>query len=149
MANDLIEHYNSKKIAELKSIEPKWAYGSNSGKILDPTLWLGSQRYAIYIAEIKELVLNAVFAEVDTENLFTADYRNNIRTAKILQRWDNGEFIDPPTIMLCTYDRTKLAFYDGRHRTKTALLLGAQQIPVAIDKADFSIIKNIINLTGS
>lgn len=148
MANDLIEQYSCKSIAELQSIEPKWAYGSNAGKILDLALSPDINRYAIYIAEIKELILNSEFGEVDAQNLFTGDFKNNIRTAKILQRWDNGGFLDPPTVMPCTYDCTKLAFNDGRHRTKTAMILGAMYIPVAIDKTDFSRIKNIINLTG-
>jgi hypothetical protein len=144
-----IEYYKKKTIHELMTIEPKWAYGKNADKIFDSALKPVNKRYTIYCVETIRLIENSLFLEVDLNNLFTDDYKNNIRISRILSRWDNSDFVDPPIVFISKECKNKLTFYDGRHRTKLAYLLGSTYIPLAIDDSDVSAIKKIINLFNS
>ena len=94
-----------------------------------------------------ELIKNAEFGEVDINNLFTGDLKNDYRIARILSRWENYEFVDPPCIGIESIEKRRLSFTDGRHRTKLTYLLGHRQMPVAVNKLEIKEIAKIIKLT--
>lgn len=62
------------------------------------------------------------FGEVNLDQLFTGNGRNDIRVAQVLHRWDNGQYVDPPNIFY-SKQYNKMLFGDGCYRTKTAYLL--------------------------
>lgn len=134
--------YQSKTLEELQTIRPKWAYGQNSKKALQDF----NEDYEIFLVKSVDLISNAEMYEVNTEVLFTGVDINDGRIMKILHRWDNDKFIDPPTIGLCNINSNKVSFLDGRHRAKVAYFLEYFQIPVLIYKPDIDCISKILKL---
>ena len=129
---EYINLYKDKSISELRSINPKWACGKNVDKLLDYIQNPKNNEYTIFNVEPSELIKNAELNEVNLQKLFTGDITNDYRISRILYRWENDEFVDPPCVGICSFEKKKLAFTDGRHRSKLAFLLGHKQIPVAI-----------------
>jgi hypothetical protein len=84
--------------------------------------------------------------EVRTDALFTGELLNDSRVAGILNRWDQHEFVDPPTVGLCMNFKGKLSLSDGRHRAKLSFLLGHKQIPIAVHKTEIEKVLQIIPL---
>jgi len=138
--------YLKKSIQELKLIEPKWAYGKHAHNLLDFSLHPRNQEYTIFLVETSELIKNAELNEVNTTIIFTGDTVNDIRITSILHRWENHEFVDPPTVDLCTLNNNKLSLSDGRHRTKLSYLLGIKQIPIAVHNTLIKQVSEIIHL---
>lgn len=97
--------------------------------------------------QVKELIYSSTFNEVDVTRLFMGDIVNDTRIARILSRWDNNLFVDPPTVFLSTQCKGKLQFSDGRHRAKLTYLLGIKRIPIAIDKSDIDTVSQILSLS--
>lgn len=138
--------YESKSLDGLKSIKPKWAYGDNVGKLYDYIQNPKNNEYTIFIVNTLELIKNAEFGEVDINNLFTGDLKNDYRIARILSRWENCEFVDPPCIGIDSTEKNRIVFTDGRHRTKLTYLLGHRQMPVAVNNLEIKEISKIIKL---
>lgn len=76
--------------------------------------------------------------------LFINEKLNDGRVARILHNWDNDIYLDPPIVEICNHDFNKISFSDGRHRTKTAYLLDADLVPIAVHKSDFKKVINIL-----
>lgn len=146
---ELLNIYQKKSIQELQKIQPKWAYGKYASNILDFSLHPQNEEYIIFLVETFELITNAELYEVKTECIFTGNIINDIRIASILNRWENNLFVDPPTIYLCTTNKNKLSFSDGRHRTKVTYLLGIKQIPIAVHNSQIRKVGEIVNLLPS
>lgn len=143
--DELKERYNGQSIQELKLIKPSWAFSYNSSKLYRKYLRKSALEYKILVVNVERLADYAVFDEVDLKTLFTGTEPNDHRVARILYRWENGLFIDPPEIYL-TEGKQVLKFHDGRHRTKVAYHLGFEKIPVAIFLTDFKRIKKMLKL---
>ncbi|SHL81906.1 hypothetical protein [Flavobacterium xanthum] len=103
--------------------------------------------YEVLLVKAEELISNAEMYEVSTEVLFTGSEINDRRISKILHRWDNDKFIDPPIIGVCKINSNKVLFSDGRHRVKVAYFLKYFQIPGLIYKPDIDCISKILKLT--
>ncbi|TAJ51437.1 MAG: hypothetical protein EPO58_12630 [Chitinophagaceae bacterium] len=142
-----INYYKEKSLTELQSIIPKWAYDSNSDRILDTTLHPSAEEYFIFLVETKKLIQISELHEVNPDILFTGDKLNDGRVATILHRWDNNQFIDPPTVEIFDRDKSKLCFSDGRHRSKTNYLLGHKKMPIAIHRTQIKNISKLLELT--
>ena len=138
--------YESKSLEEIKLIKPKWAYGDNVGELYDYIQNPKNNEYTIFIVNTLELIKNAEFGEVDISILFTGDINNNYRIARILSRWENCEFVDPPCIGIDSTEKNRIVFTDGRHRTKLTYLLGHRQMPVAVSNLEIKEISKIIKL---
>ena len=138
--------YKGKTLQELKFITPKWAYADNIDKILDSTLHPKTNEYLIFNVDTEELFKKSELYEVNNKLLFTEESLNDGRVATILYRWDNGLFIDPPTIGTFDFKSKKLSFSDGRHRSKTAYFLGCEKIPIAIHKSQVEEVEKLIKL---
>ena len=143
---ETFDFYLKKSLNELRKIQPKWACGKNISKILDYDLSPINNRYAIYSVKVKELIDNSIFNEVNLTKLFTGDVINDIRIARILARWDNNLFVDPPTIFFSNQHQDKLQFSDGRHRAKLTYLLGHDEISIAVANSDVNRISQILQL---
>ena len=130
--DDQLNIYKQRSIEELKKVEPKWACGKYVNKLYDGELHPKRNEYTIFLVKTSEIISNAEFAEVDINALFTGNSKNDFRITRLLYRWENNFFVDPPTLGLCSYENKKLSFSDGRHRTKLSYLLGYQKIPIAI-----------------
>ncbi|KEZ94467.1 hypothetical protein IL45_00880 [Nonlabens ulvanivorans] len=127
--------YNKvKKMTEedLMKISPKWAVGKNYTKCSEPK-FLPDSDYTIIELNLSKLIESTDFIELNPYELITDDI-NDFRFVYIIERWDNGLFIDPPTIYLTNNDE-KVRITDGRHRTIAAYHTGAELIPVAIHKS--------------
>lgn len=143
-----IEYYKNKSLTELQSIIPKWAYANDSDKMLDSSLHPKEEEYLIFLVDTKELFTISEFHEVNPKLLFTGEPLNDGRVATILHRWQNNQFIDPPTVRIFERNKSKLCFSDGRHRSKTSYLLGSKQIPIAIHKTQIKKISKLLTLTS-
>jgi len=143
---EYLEIYKSRSIEQLKLIQPNWAYGKNVDKLLDKIQDPINNEYIIFITDITDLILKTDFHEVNHDLLFTGDLKNDFRIARVLYRWENKEFVDPPCIGIDTLTKDKLIFVDGRHRTKLTYLLGYKQIPIAIDNFSIPRISKILKL---
>ena len=146
---DCVSLYEDRSITELKSIQPKWAYGMNVDKLLDYIQNPKHEEYSIFLVDPNELIANAELLEVTTNKLFTGEANNDYRIARILYRWENGYFVDPPSIGISSPLAKKLTFTDGRHRTKLCYFLGHKQIPIAIGNFEIQQISTIIKLTST
>jgi len=137
--------YANKSINELKLIQPKWAFGKNHRKAMYTQDFL-NVRHTIYYAKLYQIVEHLEFGEVQMHQLFTGESINDTRVARILNRWNNHEFVDPPNIYVPK--RSNLIYFgNGRHRTKTAYLLGQEQIPLIIPDEDVYLIKEVLQLS--
>jgi hypothetical protein len=111
----LIDHYQNKSSTEVRSIFPKWAAGSDKDKMLNKELDPIYLRYQIVSVNLKDLVKFSEFGEFDFNCLFTGQLLNDYRIANLLARWDNGLFVDPPSIYLDPNKVARIAYADGRH----------------------------------
>ena len=144
---EYVSLYKYRSITELKLIPPKWAYGKNVDKLLDYIQNPVNREYTIFLVNSVDLILNAELNEINPNILFTGESNNDYRIARILFRWDNDYFVDPPCIGISSPNDKKITFTDGRHRTKLSYILGHQQIPVAIHNFQIPKISDIIKLT--
>ncbi|RZL60374.1 MAG: hypothetical protein EOO93_14190 [Pedobacter sp.] len=137
--------YLDKNIEELKTIEPNWAYGKHyrKARYTQELLNVGCNIFHVKLAEI---IKYADFGEVRLDKLFHGENNNDKRIAEIIYRWDNSQFVDPPHIYL-DIDKKTILFSDGRHRTKTAYLLGQLQIPIIVSIDDVLSIKQLLALS--
>lgn len=142
----LIEQYQNKPLSEIRSILPKWAVDSDKNKLLNKELDPSHQRYHIVNVNLKDLMKFSDFGEFDFNRLFTGQVQNDYRIANLLSRWDNGFFVDPPSIYLDSRKVVRIAYSDGRHRTKLSHFMRLEKIPVAIDNEDFELIKQTLSL---
>lgn len=145
MFEQRIKFYIEKPLAQLQSIIPKWAYGTDSDQMLDIALHPKSGEYIIFLVDTKYLIEKSEFNEVIPDILFTGEILNDGRGATILHRWENNKFIDPPTVEIFN-GNNKLCFSDGRHRSKTTYLLGNKHMPIAIQQTEVGKISKIIEL---
>lgn len=143
---ELLNYYRHLPIESLRLIEAKWAYGKNRNKTLDPDLHPSQSRYLIYLAVPPEIISNAELGDLQIQSLFTGQPNNDVRITRILYRWQNDYFVDPPIIGRSNLDRNRLWFSDGRHRTKLSFILQLQKIPIAINKDDLKEVGSIIKL---
>lgn len=141
-----IAYYRNKSLDELQRIIPVWAHGNNADKIYDAALRPERKEFCIFIVNTKELINASIFFEVNPEIMFTGVPLNDVRVSGILNRWDHQQFIDPPTVVVYDTKNRLLSFSDGRHRTKTAFLLGSQEIPIAVHISQIDIISSFISL---
>ncbi|GAA3916885.1 hypothetical protein GO495_19845 [Chitinophaga oryziterrae] len=146
--DDLIVKYTCKSIEELKSIIPKWAWGRNKSKLLDISQSVKEGRYAVKLIAPSSFMKLADFYEVDCSSLFTGEKLNDSRIARILDRWENKQFVDPPSINLSDNGK-QIVFQDGRHRAKISFLLGYKEIPLAIDIDNLQEIIVLFKLVGT
>lgn len=144
-----IEFYKEKTDEQLKLITPLWAYGENIHHLLNSTLNPKDKEHQIFLVDTTELISISEFNEVNASVLFTGEMLNDGRVATILYRWDNKKFIDPPSVGLLNKYKEKLCFSDGRHRTKTAYLLGHSQMPIAIHQTEIDDISKMIRLIST
>jgi len=147
-AEEIIKEFFNKSSAELSEVIPKWALGNHLDKLLDYQLHPNRGKYSIFFVEVKQLIQISNFGEVILDKLFTDAQLNDIRISRILSRWRDGLFIDPPTIYIDS-SKKKLNFSDGRHRTKAAHFLGNKLIPIAIEKCEVNEIGLLISLNKS
>jgi len=141
-----IAYYKGKSLSELHTIVPRWAYGADADKIHDLGIGPEQDRYLICLTNVQTLIHCADFGEVERMHLFTGQPLNDGRVSSILQRWEQQQCVDPPTICITEGNNPRLAFVDGRHRTKVAYFLGGEQMPVAVEPADMEIIQAMIPL---
>lgn len=138
----ILMFYQSKTFKELQLIRPNWAYDINIKKA-----WYDfSEDYSTFLVKPEELISNAEMNEVTTNFLFTGNSMNDTRIARILYRWENNEFVDPPRIDLSNGNSNKVSFSDGRHRSKLAYFLEYDYIPILIHKLDIDSIGKILKL---
>lgn len=145
---ECVSLYEFRSLTELSLIQPKWAYGKNVDKLLDFIQNPIHNEYTIFLVDTVELIMNAELNEINPNILFTGESNNDYRIARILYRWENDYFVDPPCVGISSPKDKKLSFSDGRHRTKLCYILGHRQIPVAIDNLQIQKISSIIKLTS-
>ena len=138
-----LEYYQNKSLEQLKFIDPKWAYGDNRNKILDIALKGRNKEYRIFIVNTSKLIENSLFADVEFDSLFNGKEKNDMRITRILSRWVNNKFVDPPTICISS-TQNSISFRDGQHRAKLSYFLGLEKIPVGIHNEDIVLIKKIL-----
>lgn len=141
-----LKYYQQMPCEQLLNIKPYWAAGKAADKILNDSLSVADGIYSVYSVDPRELISNTEFGEVKTDRLFNGNSLNDVRVAGILHRWDNEKFVDPPIVVIPDMVQTKLVFVDGRHRTKVALLLGHNKMPVALLNSEVSKISQMIGL---
>lgn len=137
--------YKQKTFEELCLIKPKWAIGKHLKKLRDLELDPLKKIYSFYLVKPEEIVATAEFLEVETNTLFNGLSNNDFRITRLLHRWENGYFVDPPSVSLSDSNKI-LGFHDGRHRTKLSFFLKFETIPIAILNQDIESIKNLIGL---
>lgn len=142
---DKLEHYKNKPIEELMSITPKWAYGKNRNKILDFALKGSNKEYTIVLVKTSHLIDSSIFSDINFDSLYTGEEKNDMRITRILSRWDNNAFVDPPTVYLSSNLGNKILFRDGQHRAKLTFFLGIDSIPIGIHNSDILKIRGILN----
>jgi hypothetical protein len=143
---DKLEYYRSKSLEQLKLIAPKWAYGKNRSKILDCVLKGRDKEYTVFVVKTSTLIDNSRFSDVSFDSLFTGVEKNDMRITRILSRWDNNKFVDPPTVYIESNLNTVIFYRDGQHRAKLTFYLGVENIPIGIHNSDIPKVKNILNL---
>ncbi len=139
-----LEYYRNKSLEQLKSINPKWAYGRNRNKILDIALKGRKKEYTIFVVNTSILIEKSIFSDVEFDTLFNGKEKNDMRITRILSRWDNNEFVDPPTIYIGSIQDSIISFRDGQHRAKLSYFLSLENIPVGIHNEDIVLIKKIL-----
>ncbi|WP_300567282.1 hypothetical protein [Flavobacterium sp.] len=142
---DKLEYYQSKSLEQLKLITPKWAYGKNRGKILDSVLKGKDKEYTIFVVKTSKLIAYSSFSDVSLDSLYTGKEKNDMRITRILSRWDNNEFVDPPTIYMGENLSTEIFYRDGQHRAKLTFYLDIEDIPIGIHNSDILKVKSILN----
>lgn len=140
----LTNKYKDKSLTELSHISPMWAYGRNSGHIFDIALRSDSKEFSFFIVNIKEILKFIDFYEAKLEPLFTGQSLNDERVARILWRWENKMFTDPPSISVGNLSKPKITFYDGRHRFKANYHLKQETIPIAVHNDDINKINQLL-----
>ena len=139
-----IENYSNRDISQLRKIKPLWAYGENIDKLFDLTQHPENDRYKIFFVNTSELIEKTEFIDFDMTQLFTGEIASDFRVMTTLERWEKGDYVDPPFLSISTVRTGNLFIPDGRHRIKLASFLGIEKIPVAINKAiEFNIQKLI------
>jgi len=139
-----ISYYKKKYKDGQLDIRPLWACGPNADKRRYKDLeHIDMDEYETLDVNASALIKNADFLEVNPQVLFTGIGQNDSRVLRILSRWEEGYFIDPPEIGI-RRDEFTLFFADGRHRTKVAYLLGEKSIPVMCYKSDLKKLKRIL-----
>jgi len=138
--------YLKADLADLQKIKPRWAFGNHINELLDYSIHPENNDYTIFLVNLRELLENAEFNEVTINSFFTGNVVNHIRISSILYRWENELFVDPPTVYFRERVEKKVAFADGRHRTKVAYLLNVEKIPIAIDNSSISEVHKVITL---
>jgi len=144
---ELTEIYKQKTFEELSLIKPRWAIGKHIKELRDFELNPINNSYSFYSVLPREIIANAEFLEVETDTLFNGLSNNDFRITRLLHRWENGYFVDPPSISLSESKRI-LRFCDGRHRTKLSYLLMFETMPIAVINQDVDEIKNLIKLAS-
>lgn len=140
-----LEYYKGKSLEQLKLITPKWAFGRNRSKILDYELKDRDKQYTVFVVKTSKLIANSRFADLTLNSLYTGEEKNDMRITRILSRWENNEFVDPPTIYMEDNINSEIFYRDGQHRTKLTFFLGIEEIPIGINNSDISKVKNILN----
>ena len=143
--SEKFEYYRNKSLEQLKLINPKWAYGENRNKILDIALKGRNKEYRIFLVNTSKLIENSIFADVELDFLFNGKEKNDMRITRILSRWDNNEFVDPPTICIDQTQNSIISFRDGQHRAKLSYFLGLEKIPVGSHNEDIVLIKKSVH----
>ncbi|MCS3800874.1 hypothetical protein [Niastella sp. OAS944] len=142
----LIKKYQSKFISNLEHITPNWACGINSNHIFDISLRPENDEFSFFLVEISCILKYLDFREVLVEPLFIGHTLNDQRVARILGRWENNLFTDPPTVAIENFKQSTLCFADGRHRFKTCYHLKQKEIPIALYKEDIEKFNQIVEL---
>ena len=138
---DIHLKYLDKLISDLQKIKPYWAVDENIKYLLDSEIKPSYGRYHIYKISTKTLMSLSDLKEVNKDKLFNRENSiNDRRISRILDRWENGKFVDPPKIGFNKQTK-KIVFSDGRHRFKLSYFLEIDKIPVAIEKDN---VKDII-----
>jgi hypothetical protein len=145
--DEFLKLYKETPLIELQKIEPKWAYGKYIKKLYDYDLDPQKKEFTFFLADPTAIIANAEFGEINPHVLFTGDSKNDFRITRLLYRWENNYFVDPPTIGLCSLNNKMLQFSDGRHRTKLSFYLSFDKIPIAIANYDIQKVNTIIQLT--
>jgi hypothetical protein len=143
--DNIFKYYQGKSLDEIKLIKPKWAYGRNRHKISDIILKDPETEYRVFYVKTVILISKSDFIDIDMSSLYTGKAKNDTRIARILYRWDNNLYVDPPSVGISNEDRTRVSYADGQHRSKLTFFLGVEDIPIAIHKEDISILKTILN----
>ncbi len=140
-----LEFYRSKSLEQLKLIAPKWAFGKNKSKTLDCVLKGRNKEYTVFVVKTSTLIDNSRFSDVSLDSLYTGVEKNDMRITRILSRWDNNEFVDPPTVYIESNLNSVIFYRDGQHRAKLTFFLGVENIPIGIHNTDIPKVKNILN----
>ena len=134
---------------DLHKIIPKWACSENVDMLLDysqhPDPDIGNHK--VFRVDVKNLITKLALYGFDLEKLLNGDESSDQRISSTLNRWEKGEFVDPPTINIDENDDRKLMISDGRHRFKLAYHMNEKQIPIAIPICSIEKINKIIKLT--
>lgn len=141
-----IKEYNERGIDHLKGVTLNWAYGKDEKYLQDGGQSSSAGVYNIYIVNLAELIDKSEFLGFDPSVLFIGEYGSDSKIVTTLTQWENGGFIDPPTVTIYPYKTNKVSITDGRHRTKLAYHLGCENIPIAIHTSIVSKIREIIEL---
>ncbi|HMR81527.1 MAG TPA: hypothetical protein PKE30_00240 [Niabella sp.] len=144
----MIEKCRQIENTDLRLISPKWAYGIYDCHIRDSALKAENNEYEFFFVKVSDLIKKADFGEMCLTPLFDGSFLNDQRISRLLFRWQSGFFVDPPTITINLLDKTQLSFFDGRHRSKLALHIGIDVIPIAIHFSDVEDIGKIIELAN-
>ncbi|NVO09547.1 MAG: hypothetical protein HXX16_06265 [Bacteroidales bacterium] len=135
--------YINCEMSEIMKIKPLWAIDENVGFLLDKALHPNNDRFVFKIVKTKRLIECSDFKEVDIRLLYTGDDTNDNRISQILYCWDNGIYLDPPTIYAENINH-KVMYSDGRHRVKVSYFLEFENIPVALEKDDLKIMNLLL-----
>lgn len=114
--------------SELMKITAKWERGT----YFDVHLRMNQDTHEVVEINLLRIIERAEFLGLDTDTLITDDDLD-FRYVEIIERWEKGLFIDPPSV---SFEQDNIGFYDGRHRTVAAYHIGETSIPVAVFKED-------------
>ena len=128
--NELNRYLRFKNMSrrEFCKIHAKWAVGDNADKLFDFSLHPHFGNKIIQYFDIEDIVREGDFIGLETEVLLTDDV-NDFRYVEILERWEKGLFVDPPSAHL---DDSLIRFSDGRHRVIAAYHIGEKNVPIAL-----------------
>ena len=132
------------QISEIMKIKPLWAIDENIRFLLDQTIHPNNDRFVFKTVKTKRLIECSDFKEIDISLLYTGDKANDNRISRILYCWDNGIYLDPPTISVENISH-KVVYSDGRHRAKLSYFLEFEKIPVALEKDDLKIMNLLLD----
>lgn len=125
----MTQKYRAMPLEVIRTIKVQWAIGSNINFIRNPHLDPAFNSINFYFINSLDLIQKFDFIGLNTSSLFTGDDPSDFRTARILDNWKKGKYLDPPTIGL-NFDNP--SFTDGRHRAIAAFHLNEKRIPVAL-----------------